>query len=269
MGFDVNLTMTGLCLLVMDPATISKSAELLILDTSGMTGDHRHYPYMSFLYDNRGNLGNIHQPSLPGWEEFVIGPDGRAITRVSLDNTIVRIRTTADAGTVPTTTFVRDPSIAKVPDLRLLGVTSVSQPGQDDRIANITSRLSLPAGTLFTTGDVTDNQGPIQWLGVGVIAEFVHLKLQGLSDLRVDHGGNSFSLKPVDGVVDLSISNEPTTVPGPSVDSARNLVLVPHFDMFGQVASPRPELARQGHVTPGNPACPTGSWIQANWPFLT
>ncbi|HEX4962395.1 MAG TPA: hypothetical protein VF173_16275 [Thermoanaerobaculia bacterium] len=267
MSFSANLTMTGLCILVTDNPTTPTSAELLVLDTSDMNGDHRHYPYMSFLYDSRGNLGHTDQPALPGWEEYVIGPDGRAITRILLENTIVRIRATTEAGTA--LVFVRDASMAKVPDLSLLGVTALTQPGQDGRIDKITSRIALPAGTLFTTGDVTDDQGPIQWKGVGVIAELVHIQLQGLSELTVDHGGNSFSLQPVDGVVALSISNEPTTVPLPLVDTQRHLVLVPHFDMFERVADHRPELARDGEVTPGNPACPTASWVQANWSFLT
>ncbi len=265
MSFDAKLTMTGLCLLVMDDAEKPKSAEFLVLDTADAPEHHRHHPYMAFLYESRGNLGNIHQPALPGWDQYIIGPDGRAITRVSLANTIVRIR----AETETATAFVRDDSMAKVPDLRRLGVTAVTQPQQDGRIEKVTSRIALPAGTLFASGEVTDDQGPVKWKGVGVIAEFVHLQLEGLSRLTVDHGENSFSLTPVGGVVEFSISNEPATVSLPFINIQENLVLVPHFHMFERVANHRPQLARDGQVTPGNPICPDAAWVQGDWPFLS
>ena len=269
MSFDATLTMTGLCLLITDHPTTPSAAEVLIVNTSNMTDmrkDHRHFPVMAFLYDSRGTLGNDTRPKLPGWEEYVVGPDGNAITRVSLENTLVHIR----AETKTTASFVRDGSMAKVPDLGLLGVTAVAPPGQDSRINNVTSRIALPPGTLSTTGDVVDELGPLNWDGVGVIAEFIHLQLSALSKLTVDYGVNSFSLEPIDGKVELSISNEPTTVPDPRIDPVRNLAISPHFDMFRLVANHRPELAHQlRQATPGNPACPSASWVQANWPFLS
>ena len=267
MAFDAKLTMTGLCILVTDHPEAPRNAELLVLDTSDAHGSHRHSPYLSFLYDSRGSLDDLDEDRAPlrGWEDYVVGPDGRAITRLSLEGTRIKFGIESER----TLEFERHSSMNRVPDLRRLGVTAINQPDSEGQIQGVTSRIRLPAGALFTSGEVLLDGKPAEWEGVGVVAEFTHLFLRGLTELKVRHGSNAFDLEPIDGVVELSISNEPTSIARPSFDERRRAMVVPHFHMFGRVASRVPELVRRvKEVTPGTPACPKSSWVQADWRFL-
>lgn len=80
MAYDFKLVFHGLILLLFhgDDKETPTEVDALVVDTTSMEGEHRHFPYFSFSPADRA----------PGWKfpyQVVPGPDGTQFYRVSLE----------------------------------------------------------------------------------------------------------------------------------------------------------------------------------------
>ena len=290
MTFSARITVTGLSLLVTDDDTNPKNAELLLVDSEAAdhsvpardskhhaehqpaSDHHQHFPLLTIPYSSRGLLQRqkpgVRVAELEGWPTYSIGTSGNAMTHLSLAGKLVKLIAKRKN---QLSAFEMDSSMARLPDLRLLGMEGVDKPVWTGQMLGASARVSLPLGTLSTRGVTSDEMGsPVKFKKVGVIAKALVLDLVDIEELRVDYGLNEFTLRPLDGLLELGISNEPRRYSGVTRDQAGRGFVVPHFGMYGQLASNEVDLKllREGKATPGTPACPCGKITAKKWAYL-
>jgi hypothetical protein len=279
MSFDVEITLAGLGLLILNDAPRPEHAELVFVDTKSVpetahkrespetnhahtkpitdtssetaheyhSPKHHHEPYLNLPLASLGNVKDSTGTTLPGWGTYSLGADGLAYSHLSLVGKILRLVPTWATEAHPAK-FSRSTSMKHIPNLRDLGVKMVYHPKTDDSpcLPNATTRVSLPAGKLSASDVVRDRRGPICWKNVGNIAERVRLELKCVEKLEITYHSNSFLLHPPKkGKLKLSITQEPMSYDPKDGYCPDDKITAPHFHLLGRLADCEPHLERE------------------------